>query len=491
MRPLRLLVTVLMATGLVAVPATATAAEPDVDTVGVVDPAQGKWHLSDPSGDVASFFYGDPGDVPFMGDWDCDGLDTPGLFRSSDGFVYLRNANTQGIADLHFFFGNPDDVPLAGDFDGDGCDTVSVYRPAEARVYIINELGADGAGLGAADLDYVFGNVGDQPFTGDFDGDGVDTIGLHRPATGLVYFRNSHTQGNADGQFVFGDSGDLLVAGDWSGDWTGGSIDTPALLRPIDGRIFFRYTNSSGPTDRTLQFGGPPGVLPVAGRFGPLTPGPDQVTGLAVTTGGGSGEIGVSWPAVPGALAYDVYWSFLPGDPKAVIDSVGDTVDQFGVPWTGPTRLYVDGLGARSPRNLSGGLECYRVAARDALGRLGPLSVERCFLPSAFLALNAGPSAGSGELGLDWVAIPGGVDRYDIYWSLLPQADKQLIATLDDTTDQFGVAWPSPTIRYYVDGLPPRPFRSLQSGIDCYVVVVSLTPGLPPTGPASAEVCFP
>ena len=75
-----------------------------------------------------------------MGDWDCDESIPPGLYRQSDGFVYLRNSNTQGAADITFFFGNPSDIPIAGDFDSDGCDTVSVYRPAESRVFIINRL---------------------------------------------------------------------------------------------------------------------------------------------------------------------------------------------------------------------------------------------------------------------------------------------------------------------------------------------------------------
>lgn len=82
------------------------------------------------------------GDFPFLGDWDCDGIETPGLYRQSDGFVYLRNSNSQGIADIRFLFGNPGDIPIAGDFDGDGCDTVSIYRPSEAWIYVINELGA-------------------------------------------------------------------------------------------------------------------------------------------------------------------------------------------------------------------------------------------------------------------------------------------------------------------------------------------------------------
>ncbi|HLT97023.1 MAG TPA: PKD domain-containing protein, partial [Acidimicrobiia bacterium] len=173
------------------------------DGIGLVDVTTGEWHLRDPRTQLTtSFYFGNPGDYPFMGDWDCDGVATPGLYRQSDGFVYLRNSNTQGVADITFFFGNPGDVPIAGDFNGDGCDTVSIYRPSEQRFYIINKLGKNGGGLGAAEFSYIFGNPGDKPFVGDFDGDGKDTIGLHRESTGLVYFRNTHTQGVADAQFI-------------------------------------------------------------------------------------------------------------------------------------------------------------------------------------------------------------------------------------------------------------------------------------------------
>jgi Tol biopolymer transport system component len=232
--------------------------------VGLVDQETGRWHLDDGWGFVTSFYFGNPGDYPFVGDWDCDGIDTPGLYRQSDGFVYLRNSNTQGIADIRFFFGNPGDIPLAGDFDGDGCDTVSIYRPSEARIYIINALGANDGGLGAAEFNYVFGNPGDKPFVGDFDGDGIDTIGLHREPTGFVYFRQSHTQGIADSEFFFGDPGDRLVAGDW-GIIDG--IDTPAVFRPFNSTFYFRHTNTQGNADS--QFGwGSPTWLPVSGSFG-------------------------------------------------------------------------------------------------------------------------------------------------------------------------------------------------------------------------------
>jgi hypothetical protein len=269
------------------------------DTVGLVHPGTGEWLLLN-GGFIERFYFGDPGDFPMMGDWDCDGVDTPGLYRQSDGFVYLRNSNSQGIADIRFFFGNPGDIPLAGDFNADGCDTVSIYRAPEARIYVINDLGANDGGLGAADFSYVFGNPGDKPFVGDFDGDGVDTVGLHRESTGFVYFRNSHTQGNANNEFFFGDPGDRLVAGDWG---VVDGTDTPALFRPYPGgdwqspgKWYFRFTNTQGNADLEFcaTFMWPEGI-PVAGDIGkagpsgnfrdcPLPPPPAPTTTVVATT---------------------------------------------------------------------------------------------------------------------------------------------------------------------------------------------------------------
>ena len=233
-------------------------------SVGLVDPVTGKWYLTSLHGMVYSFYYGNPGDYPIMGDWDCSGTDTPGLYRQSDGYVYLRNSNTQGNADIRFYFGNPGDIPIAGDFNGDGCDTVSIYRQSEGRVYLINKLGANDGGLGAADYDYYFGNPGDKPFVGDFDGDGMSTVGLHRESTGLVYFRNSNTQGVAEFEFYFGDPGDRLIAGDWSYD----GMDTPAVYRPMDRTFYLRYTNTQGNADEQFTWG-QSRWLPVTGYFGP------------------------------------------------------------------------------------------------------------------------------------------------------------------------------------------------------------------------------
>jgi hypothetical protein len=195
---------------------------------------------------VSSFFYGAPGDVPLMGDWDCDGVKTPAMYRPSNGFMYLRNSNTQGVGEVSYFYGDPSDVPLAGDFNGNGCDTLAIYRPAEGKVYVKNSLGT-----GIADYSFFFGNPGDKPFVGDFDGDGFDTVGLHRESSGFVYFRNSNTQGVADFSFFYGDPGDKILAGDWDGD----GDDTVAVYRTSNGMLYLKNANSQGVADFSMYAG--------------------------------------------------------------------------------------------------------------------------------------------------------------------------------------------------------------------------------------------
>ncbi len=209
------------------------------DGVVIVD-EHARFHYAQRLEDVTnaeSLTFGNPGDAPLFGDWDCDGMPTPGMYRPTDGFVYLRNSNTSGIADLAFFYGDAADVPLVGDFNGDGCDTVSIYRPAKGRIYVKNSLRT-----GIADYSFLFGDPGDKPFVGDFDGDGIDTVGLHRESTGFLYFRDTNTQGAADQAFYYGDPGDQIIAGDWDGD----GDDTVAVYRPADQKIYVKNANEAG-----------------------------------------------------------------------------------------------------------------------------------------------------------------------------------------------------------------------------------------------------
>ncbi len=232
----------------------------DQHGVGLFDPETGWWELRSLSGVVSSFYFGVPGDYPLVGDWDCDGDETPGVYRQADASVHLVNTVGTFVGDMTYVYGIPGDIPLAGDFNGDGCDTVSVYRPSSGQVFIINRLGTDGLGLGAADLSYYFGIPGDRPFVGDLNGDGIDTVGVQRVAATTVFLRQSHTTGFADAAGFFSNAGDWLVAGDWRGE----GLDLLAFYRSDE--THFVELEAFMPPHPDISFG-ESGWLPVAGAF--------------------------------------------------------------------------------------------------------------------------------------------------------------------------------------------------------------------------------
>jgi hypothetical protein len=206
------------------------------------------------------FHFGEGGDTAVMGDWDGDGVDTPGLFR--DGRWYLRNTNTTGGGEIELEFGDPGDVPVVGDWDGDGIDTVGVFRRG---VWYLRDANT----TGSAAVEFWFGADGDEPVVGDWDGDGVDTPGVYRD--GQWFMRNANSGGPNDVELWFGDTGDFAVVGDWNGD----GLDTPGVYR--DGQWFLRNGNASGPVDVELWFGDP-GDRAIVGDF----------------TGGGRSTVGIS-----------------------------------------------------------------------------------------------------------------------------------------------------------------------------------------------------
>jgi hypothetical protein len=216
------------------------------DGVALVTNSSEFHHMASLVGPANEFYYGNPGDIAITGDWNCNGERTPGMYRPSAGFVYLRNSNTQGLADQQFYFGKPNDIPFSGDFNGDGCDTIGIYRPRQGKVYISNDLGT-----AEAEIEYYFGASGDVPFAGDFNGNGKDTVGLYRPTTGRVYIRGSHTTGPADYDFLFGIAGDQIVSGDWDGD----GDDTLAVYRRADGILYVNLDFGPSKADLTVVVG--------------------------------------------------------------------------------------------------------------------------------------------------------------------------------------------------------------------------------------------
>ncbi|MCP4247181.1 MAG: hypothetical protein GY778_09040 [bacterium] len=243
------------------------------DKVVLVEP-NGRWHLRIPGQADRTFWYGTPGDVPLFGDWDGDGLATPGAWRQGGGggFAYLTNtlpANGQvGVAEFDFFFGIPGDQVFVGDWNGDNKDTLGINR--NGHVFLADTNGSDGGAV-PTDYDFWFGTAGDRAFGGDPDGNGRDSVFLYRQSDGFVYYTNETPAGpgaiagTADFYF-FGAASDSFVAGDWNQD----GVDTAGIFRGSNTTVYLSNTNASGgaaaPTDVSYAWGSA-GWTPVSGRW--------------------------------------------------------------------------------------------------------------------------------------------------------------------------------------------------------------------------------
>ena len=194
--------------------------------------------------------YGTSSDTPVMGDWDCDGSRTPGVFRGNGRWL-LRDNLSGGPAAHDFYFGSTGDEPIVGDWDDDGCDEVGIRR--NGRWYLRYVLSG-----GQANTDFVYGQASDVPVVGDWDGDGRTTIGIRRGKT--WHLRNTNSGGQADVSFPYGVASDVPVVGDWNNV---AGTESVGVYR--NGRWLLRFSNSGGSADVDFNFGAS-GDQPLAWR---------------------------------------------------------------------------------------------------------------------------------------------------------------------------------------------------------------------------------
>lgn len=113
------------------------------------------------------FELGKPGDVPFVADWNGDGVDDFGVTTPGTDAGEGRLKVTyfwSGMGDPRVAFAlSPTDQPLAGDWDGDGDDEIGGWRPPIERQPAIWQFDVDGDFESDRDLE-GFGVKGDFPF---------------------------------------------------------------------------------------------------------------------------------------------------------------------------------------------------------------------------------------------------------------------------------------------------------------------------------------
>jgi hypothetical protein len=131
-----------------------------------------------------------------------------GVYRTGR---YWLDTDWDSKAEIVRSFGNAGDIPITGDWDGDGTTNYGVFRPSNAKFYLDTDWDDK------ADIVRAFGAASDIPVTGDWDGDGTTNYGVCRDSK---FYLDTDWDDKADIVRAFGTASDIPVTGDWDGDGT-------------------------------------------------------------------------------------------------------------------------------------------------------------------------------------------------------------------------------------------------------------------------------
>ena len=245
-------------------------------TMGVLVKSSGQWYLSNNipinggtgSTDVTPFGFGGTGVAPLTGDWNGDGKTTVGVYRPTTRRWELSNTNAPtATPDVTFTLGEVGDQPVTGDWNGDGRTTVGFYRPSTSTWHLSNNT------IGVVDVPpFKYGNSSaTTPVAGDWDGDGTTTVGVYAPPTGSAsgwwYLSNKNSSAVWDvPAFQWGIVGDQPVTGDWNGD----GRTTVGVYRPTAAAASTWYLLAANRSDSYITpflFGNRTATTPVTGDW--------------------------------------------------------------------------------------------------------------------------------------------------------------------------------------------------------------------------------
>jgi Tol biopolymer transport system component len=242
-----------------------------VETMAVYRPSTGQWILALENASspitVTVNFGGQPGDLPVTGNWDGDTRTDIGVFRN--GTFHLAVLKKQLLGQIvvqelaPVTFGQAGDLPLAGDWDGDGKDDVGVFRPGTTGRFLLRQPRRVSAPFSVTIITTIafdFGTTGDRPVAGDWNGDDIETPGVYRSGDPGPFLLTNGFTGVVDATFNFGSVGDLPLAGDWLGEGT----DRVGLFLPNNPLMILATDLSKA---GIIAVFGQPGDLPVAGHW--------------------------------------------------------------------------------------------------------------------------------------------------------------------------------------------------------------------------------
>lgn len=198
---------------------------------------------------------GSPDAIPLVGDFDGDGADQIAIYVAGQWYVDLNGNGVWDQGDLWLNLGTELDRPIVGDWDGDGKADIAIFgrqwgRDPEAiirdpglpspantlrrelphtmvsqteRVAALRETRDGEPGdLSADAVDHVFryGDSPDIPVAGDWNDDGLDSVGIFRGGHWTLDSDGDGRLSERDETAEFGRPGDIPIVGDWDGDGT-------------------------------------------------------------------------------------------------------------------------------------------------------------------------------------------------------------------------------------------------------------------------------
>jgi len=194
--------------------------------------------------------------------------------RSTNGYkIYLRNSNNNGIPETKFdyAFVNGYKKVFSGDFDGDGINEIGLYDPATSQFYI-KYSNSDGF----EDISIGFGwpNNGTLiPVAGDWNGDGNDTIGFYNKVEGVFHLKNKNEQGTGVEDILFRLSVPVGVPTNRLfpvvGNWDSDANDELGLYDNTTSHFYLRNSLTAGVYEADIGYGwaNNGSVIPVAGDW--------------------------------------------------------------------------------------------------------------------------------------------------------------------------------------------------------------------------------
>ena len=234
-------------------------------TEAITDPALNAWwdsNFGSEVGDICRFTYNNIAGTQVetiysqdscrcVRERDLNNLDYFGSGKPND--TIFRNGQWWfNGGSFYWNFGQAGDQPIGGDYNGDGKTEFALFRGSSANWFTLDTTS------GIYDT-FSFGQAGDIAVPADYDGDGKTDRAVWRPSNGTWYIVNSST--GAMSTVQWGVSGDIPVPADFDND---GKAD-PAVRRPSNSTWY--VLPSTTPGSYTYSAWGYTTDIPVTGDF--------------------------------------------------------------------------------------------------------------------------------------------------------------------------------------------------------------------------------